>query len=119
MKPQGLLNKNKSDAISNGLFFILLGMMIYAGNFWPWLLLAFWVWLGSRQLLTARYYDFTLSTILFLGLFLVAYFNLNWSILMPVLFVLGGLYLILREYYFGGNPNGEDIADEIKDDIDL
>ncbi len=38
---------------------------------------------------------------------------------MPVLFVLGGLYLILREYYFGGNPNGEDIADEIKDDIDL
>lgn len=114
-----LLSKRKADAVSNALFFILLGMMIYTGALWPWLLIAFWAWLGSRQLLTARLYDFGISTFLFIGLFLVAYFNLNWTVLTPVLFVVGGLYLILREYYFGAYPEGEDVADEIKDDAEL
>jgi hypothetical protein len=119
MKQKAFFSKNKADAISNALFFILLGMMIYSASFWPFILIAFWVWLGSRQFLTGRVYDLAISTLLFIGLFFVDYFELKWSILMPVIFVVGGLYLILREYYFGAYPNGEDISDEIQDDLDV
>lgn len=113
-----LLSKNKADAISNGAFLVILGMLIYSNNWWPWILLALWAWTGLRQLLTGRSYDFVVSTIILLGLFVISLFNIKWSILMPVLFIIGGIYIIFREYFFAQDSNGEDVAEEIKDDAD-
>lgn len=113
-----LLSKNKADAISNGAFLVVLGMLIYANAWWPWILIALWVWVAIRQFLTGRNYDLIVSSVILLGLFIVSLFDIKWSILMPVLFVIGGIYIIFREYFFGKDANGEEIADEIKDDTD-
>lgn len=113
-----LMTKRKAEAVSNGVFLVLIGMMIYATAFWPWILLALWAWIGLRQLLTARKYDFIVSTILFLGLFIISFFDLKWAYIMPVLFILGGIYIVFREYFYSKDTNGEDIADEIEDDTE-
>lgn len=113
-----LLSKNKADAISNGAFLVTLGMMIYANAWWPWILLALWVWVAIRQFFTGREYDLIVSSVILVGLFIVSFFEIKWSVLMPVLFVIGGIYIIFREYFFSQDTNGEDIAEEIEDDSD-
>jgi hypothetical protein len=37
---------------------------------------------------------------------------------MPILFVIGGIYIIFREYFFAQDTNGEDVAEEIEEDAD-
>lgn len=113
-----IVSKNKADAISNGVLLICIGILFFAKTWWPWFLLAIWLWLGLRQVLTGRKYDFIVSTIVILGLFIFSFFNVEWAIVVPVLFVIGGIALIFREYVFPKDTNGEDVADEIKDDSD-
>lgn len=112
------LSKRKSDAISNGVFLIAIGILFYTNTWWPGILLAIWAALGLRQFLTGRIYDFIISSVILLGLFVVTVFKFNWSVLMPILFVVGGIYIIFREYFFAEDTNGEDKSQEIKDDID-
>lgn len=119
LKP--LFTKRKADAISNGVFLVALGALFYFEFWWPGILLAIWAALTTRQYLTGRQNDLMISTVILLGLFIVTYFRLDWSTLMPVLFVLGGIYLIFREYYFV-NPydkqeHAERLKEEIKDEI--
>lgn len=113
-----ILSKSKSDAFSNGVFLIGLGILFYTNLWWPGILLVIWTSLGLRQYLTGRYYDLAISSAILLGLFFLAVFKWNWSVLMPVLFVVSGIYIIFREYFFAEDTNGEDKSQEIKDDID-
>lgn len=110
------ISKKKADAISNGAFLIALGLLFYTGFWWPGILLAIWINVGLRQFLTNRIYDFCISTVILLGLFIVTLFNFEWAVLLPVLFIIGGLYIIFREYFFAEDTNGEDKSQEIMDD---
>jgi predicted membrane protein len=92
--------KSKADALSNGFFLITLGALVYWNIWWPGILLALWILFAVRQYLTGRYYELIVSTGIFFTLFITAYFNFNWTILTPLLFVVGGLYLILREFFY-------------------
>lgn len=114
-----ILSKRKSDAIANGAFLIALGVLFYLNAWWPGVLLAVWIWLGLRQYLTGRKYDFFISSFILLGLFVISWLQLDWAILMPILFIVGGIYIVFREYFFAEDTNGEDKAQEIKDDIDI
>lgn len=101
------LSKGKADAISNGVFLMSLGILLYTNKWWPWILLALCLMLMIRQLLTNRKFDMMVSLAIFGTLFVLAYFEISFSVLMPVLFVAGGAYLILREYLFSnGEPPG-------------
>lgn len=115
---QPLLSKRKTEAIANGCFLIALGILFYTGAWWPGILLAIWVLLAVRQYFSGRSYDLFISSVILLGLFLVTYFKYDWSVLMPVLFVVGGIYIIFREYFFSEDSNGEDKSQEIRDDTD-
>jgi predicted membrane protein len=115
---QPILPKRKAEILSNGLFLIALGFLLYTNAWWPGILLAIWLWVGLKQYLSGRLYDLIISTTILIGLFLITFFNINWSVLMPVLFVVGGIYIIFREFFYADGPEGEDKADEIKDDID-
>lgn len=112
------MTKRKADAISNGAFLIALGVLFYTNFWWPGILAAIWLSIGLRQLLTGRIYDFCISTFILLGLFIITIFNFEWAILLPVLFIIGGIYIIFREYFFAEDSNGEDKSQEILDDTD-
>lgn len=115
---QLILSKRKANALSNGAFLIGLGILFYTNYWWPGILLAIWVSLALRQYLTGRTYDLVISTFVLIGLFIITLFKLDWSLLMPILFVVGGIYIIFREYFFAEETNGEDKSQEIKDDTD-
>lgn len=97
---QPIFSKRKTEAIANGCFLIALGVLFYTGAWWPGILLAIWVLLAVRQYFSGRKYDLFISSFILLGLFLVNYFKFDWTVLMPILFVIGGVYIIFREYFF-------------------
>lgn len=115
---QPILSKRKTEAFANGCFLIALGILFYTGAWWPGILLAIWVLLAVRQYFSGRSYDLFISSIILLGLFTVTYFKYDWTLLMPVLFVVGGIYIIFREYFFSENTNYEDKSQELRDDTD-
>lgn len=93
------MKASRAEAIGNGVFLILLGVLFYFSWLWPGILLAVWASFAVRQLLTGRHTDFVLTTLLLGSLFLVIYFNLSWNMLTPILFILGGGYLIYKEFF--------------------
>ena len=99
-----MFSKKKADAISNGVFLISLGFLFYFNFWWPGILLSLWAMLATRQYLTARHYDFAITSVILLGLFTIYFFHIEWSMLMPTLFFVGGIYIIFREYYFSEEP---------------
>lgn len=117
---QIILSKRKADAISNGIFLICLGILVYTNAWWPGILLALWATLATRQFLTNRLYDLLWSTVLLVGLFLVTIFDLNWSVLVPVLLVLGGIHLIFREYCAaeGAGEDEVELVEETEKEIE-
>lgn len=112
------LSKRKANGLSNGAFLIGLGILFYTNAWWPGILLAIWVSLAIRQYFTGRTYDLIISTFVLVGLFIITLFKLDWSLIMPILFVVGGIYIIFREYFFAEETNGEEKSKEIKDDTD-
>lgn len=91
------MSKRKADAISNGIFLIGLAILAFTNAWWPGILIVLWLTLFCRQILTQRFYDLMLTTIFFVGLYVISLFELNW-IIIPVLLVLGGIYIIFQEY---------------------
>ncbi|MBS4167173.1 MULTISPECIES: hypothetical protein [unclassified Neochlamydia] len=107
-----LVSKKKADAISNGAFLVGLGILLYTHDWWPGILLVLWIAVLLRQYLTGRVYDTIVSTIILLGLFLVSFIKINWSVIIPILFVIGGTYLIFREYFYADESVENEILDE-------
>lgn len=99
------MKRSRVEAIGNGVFLILLGVLFYFNWWWPGILVAVWASLATRQVLSSRMQDLLLSTFLLGTLFIVAFFRLSWDLITPILFVLGGLYLILREFYYDDADN--------------
>lgn len=119
---QVILSKRKADAVSNGVFLISLAVLIYTDFWWPGILIALWLTLIVRQYLTGRIYDLVMTSILLLGLFFITMLNINWSILVPVLLILGGIHIIFREFCVAEGIEDEDPIEEtereIEDDTD-
>lgn len=92
------MSNRKADMISNGIFLIGIGVLAVLGMWWPGILLVLWAALVTRQILTGRIYDFALTSVLLLGLFIFSLFEFTWPVVIPVLLILGGIIIIFREY---------------------
>jgi hypothetical protein len=112
------MSKKRADAISNGIFLISLGILAFADFWWPGILLAIWISLAIRQCFTGRFYDLIISTIILLGLFTVSILKLDWSVLVPVLLIVGGIYIIFREYSVAAGFEDDDPIDESEREIE-
>ncbi len=118
MMAKPMVSKRKADAISNGAFLIGLGILLFTDHWWPNILLVLWVTLFLRQYLTGRNYDALVSTVILIGLFVVSFIKINWSVIIPVLFVIGGIYLIFREYFYAEETIEDETLNETSDDAD-
>lgn len=114
-----LMSHKKANSISMGIFLICLGILVLTNTWWPGILLALWATVASRQYLEGRIYPALITTVVFVGLFVLALFRFYHEMLLPVLLVIAGIFLIIREYYFRKDTNGEEKSEEIKDDVDL
>lgn len=102
----------RADNISIGFLLIGIGILIYLNSWWPSILLVLGFALVARQYLRGRHYDMAITAIIFGGLYIFFFFEDSLHILMPVLFTLGGLYIIFREYFVTKERFGEDKVED-------
>jgi len=98
------LSPRKANILSNGFFLITLGVLLYLNAWWPGILIALWILFASRQILTGRAVDFFITTVTFICIFAIYFFNINSMTLMPTLLVMAGAYIILKEFYYNQEP---------------
>lgn len=118
MKFPQTMSKKKADGISNGIFLLGIGILAFSNLWWPGILLALWATLATRQFFTGRFYDLLLSTVFLWGFFIITILNLDWSVIVPVLLVLGGLHLIFREYCVAEGVEDEDVIQEKEKELE-
>lgn len=112
------MSKKKADAISNGIFLIGIGILLFTNYWWPGILAVLWATLATRQLLTKRLYDFGITTLLLGSLFLITFFKIDWFVLVPVLLVLGGIHIIFREYCVAEGDEDDDPIEETEKELE-
>jgi hypothetical protein len=109
---QPITSKKKAHALSTALFLIGLAILIIT---WPGLMLAVGLPLALRQYLLGRTYDMGVSLLVFVGTFVTVQYNISWRIFLPVLFTIGGIYILCREFLA---PDEEE-EDEVDKDEDI
>jgi hypothetical protein len=112
------LPKRKADVISNGVFLVLLGFLFYTGQWWPGILFAIGLTFAIRQYFTGRRLNFfiTLVVIGFLGLVMLA--GHSYSLVFPLIFIGGGIFLILKEFLNLKTPSMGDWPSDSQKDND-
>ena len=114
---QPLTTHQRANSISTGIFLISLGILFYTNYWWPGILLALAVTVGVKEYLRGRIYDLVLSVVILGGLFVFFYFSPNWSVAVPVLFTIAGIWIIFREYFVRKPRSSEDIAADISQEV--
>ena len=108
-----IVSKKRAKAISVALFLIGLAVIAYLKAWWPGIMLAVGIPLAIRQYLLGRHYDMGVTLFVFVGVFVTVQFNISWEILLPVLFALGGIYILFREFL----ENKEEPLEEEEEDL--
>lgn len=106
-----LMSRKRASAISTALFLVSLAIMIFIGSWWPAIMLAIGVPVALRQFLLGRHFDMCVTLFVFCGVFVTEQFDISWEILLPVLFVIGAIYILMREFQ-ESKEHPEDIEDE-------
>jgi predicted membrane protein len=108
-----LTSKKKAHALSTALFLIGLAVLIITEMWWPGIMLAVGLPLAVRQYLLGRTYDMCISLLVFVGTFVTVQYNITWRVFLPVLFTIGAVYVLCREFM---EPSEED---EVEKDEDI
>ena len=113
-----IMSKKKAHALASAFFLIGLAILFYTGKWWPGIMLVVGLPLALRQYLLGKLYDMTISLIVFLGVFITVQFDIQWNILLPVLFTLGGIYIFFREFFGPKEENEKEKEEDINKEIE-
>ena len=120
MAQHPLVSKKTAKNLSIAFFLVGLAIVTITGNWWPGLMLAVGIALAIRQYLLRRMFDMTVSLIVFLGVFFTVQFDISWQVVIPVLFTIGAIYLVWREYIENKiapeDEQEEDLNEEIEEE---
>jgi hypothetical protein len=108
-----LVSKKRAKALSVALFLVGVAIITYLHAWWPGIMLAVGIPLALRQYLLGRRYDMGVSLFVFVGVFVTVQFDISWEVLLPVLFALGGIYILFREFL----ENKEEPLEEEEEDL--
>ncbi|MBS3904347.1 MAG: hypothetical protein KGZ39_03370 [Simkania sp.] len=106
-----ITSRRRASSICTALFLVGLAIVTMSGMWWPGIMLAIGIPLSLRQFLLGRHFDMYVSLFVFCGVFLTVQFDISWQILLPILFVLGAVYILLREFQ-ESREHPEDIEEE-------
>jgi 4-hydroxybenzoate polyprenyltransferase len=96
-----ITSKKRAKALSSSLFLVGLAILIFLDTWWPGIMIVIGVPLALKQFLEGRYHDVILTLLVFIGFFVVAQFDISWKILLPILFIMGAVYLLCKEWIEG------------------
>jgi len=93
-----MISRKRAKAITTALFLVGLAILSYTQEWWPGIMLAIGIPLALRHLLLGKYYDMCVSLFVFVGVFLTIEFQISWEILLPVIFTVGAIYILCRDW---------------------
>lgn len=112
------VSKRRAKALSVALFLVGLAIVTYFNAWWPGIMLAAGLPLALRQYLMGRHYDMIVSLFVFVGVFVTIEFDISWQILLPVLFAIGGVYILFREYLESKGETEEEREEDSNQEIE-
>lgn len=115
-RPIVCLKKAKGLAFS--LFLIGLAVLSYSGVWWPGIMLAIGLPLALKQYLAGRRYDVAITLFVFIGVFVTVAFDIQWQILLPVLFTIGGIYILCRDFLESSSISEEEKEEDLNEEIE-
>lgn len=113
-----LASKKRAKILAFVLFIIALVIVTYLNAWWPGIMLAVGIPLAFRQYLLGRHYDMGITLFVFVGVFITVQFDISWEILLPILFTLGGIYILFREYLESKTATEEEEEESLNEEIE-
>lgn len=113
-----ITSRKKAQAVSTALFLLGIAALILTQAWWPGIMLAVGLPVALRQYLLGRPYDTVVTLVIFCGVFITVQFDISWEIFLPVLFTLGALYILAREFFTPEVPSEEEKEEDIQHEID-
>lgn len=111
-------SRKKAQALSTSLFLIGLATLIFTEAWWPGIMLIVGLPLALRQFLLGRTYDMMMTLLVFVGTFVTVQFDISWRIFLPILFTLGALYILFREFFGPDETTEEEKEEELNHEIE-
>ena len=90
--------RKQSKLVSLIVFFLTIIIVAFTKSWWPGIMLALGLPLAVFQYMQGRKYDTMITLFVFVGAWVTVQFQIQWEILLPVLFSIGGIYLFFREW---------------------
>ncbi len=106
-----LTSRKRAGVLSTALFLVGLATLVFTEAWWPGIMLIVGLPLALRQFLMGRNYDTMVTLLVFVGTFVTVQFDISWQVFLPILFTLGALYILFREF-FGPDETTEDEEEE-------
>lgn len=97
--PHPLTSQKRAQVLSTAIFLFGLAVLIFTDAWWPGIMLAVGLSLAMRQYLLGRTYDMAISLLVFVGTFVTIEYDISWRVFLPVLFTLGAIYILVREFF--------------------
>src|SRR3989344_393532 len=116
--PHPLTSHKRAQALSAVVFFLGLAIIIVTDAWWPGIMLAIGLPIALRQYLLGRTYDMMISLLVFVGTFVTVQYDISWRIFLPVLFTLGALYILFREFLGPDETTEEEREEELEREIE-
>lgn len=113
-----LTSKKRARALSAALFLMGLAALVFTQNWWPGIMLAVGLPLALRQFLLGRTYDCLISLLVFVGTYVSVEFDISWQVFLPILFTLGAIYILFREFFGPDETTEEEKEEELNHEIE-
>lgn len=113
-----IASKKKAQAFSTALFLIGLAVLIFTESWWPGIMLVIGLPMALRQYLLGRTYDMGITLLVFLGAFVTVQFDISWRVFLPILFTLGALYILFREFFGPQETTEEEKEEDVQHEIE-
>jgi len=110
--------RKQAKTVSLIVFFLAIIIVALTKSWWPGIMLALGLPLAVFQYMQGRKYDTMITLFVFIGAWLTVQFEIQWEVLLPVLFSLGGIYLFFREWIENRSVKKEEEVKEDSEDDD-
>lgn len=111
-------SRKKAQALSTALFLLGLATLIFTDAWWPGIMLIIGLPLALRQYLLGRTYDTMVTLLVFVGTFVTVQFDISWRLFLPILFTVGALYILFREFLGPDETTEEEKEEETNREIE-
>ena len=112
------LSHKKTSALCTALFLIGLALISFFDYWWPGIMLVVGIPLAVRQYLHSKIFDTAVTLIVFLGVFVTVQFHIQWKLLLPVLFVIGAIYIFFRDFVESKEESEDEFEEDLNEEIE-